>query len=351
MKTRMQAVVALALWGAGQAALGGPASLPAMGAAPPASGGWESLRPRSWFAASEPAPTMVHPAIPQAVKPREKVWRALTTNPFKQGTTAPRGANPADDVLSLSRATGGTGAAVHTSLARMCESQGDTAGARREHLQALTVAPNDPEALREAARFEDRQGRMRDAETLYRRALALQPNRAATINDLALCCARQGRLDESVALLDRAITLRPDKALYRNNIAKVLVEVGNLRAAETHLAAAHGPAVGAYNVGVMLAERGQTQAAQAWYAKALGCDPGLVAAREALERSAPQQVVQGPAPAASQQPGAASQPAPQPQVAVAQQPVAAPQAQPQVSVATLPTTGGSPLPRLLPPAR
>jgi hypothetical protein len=127
--------------------------------------------------------------------------------------------------------------------------------------------------------MKDRQGRLDDAIALYQKAVQAHPNQAAVHNDLGLCLARRSRLDEAAAAIGQAIQLAPKEALYRNNIAAVLVEQGDIDTAFTHLVAVHSQAVAYYNVGFLLARKGQQQQAATLFAQALKLDPTLEPAR------------------------------------------------------------------------
>jgi tetratricopeptide (TPR) repeat protein len=100
---------------------------------------------------------------------------------------------------------------------------------------------------------------------------------------MGLYCARLGRTDEAIAALTRAVTLAPKNPRYRNNVAALLVDQGRLRDAFAHLQAAHGEAAAYYNMGYLLAKRGQTQAAMQHFALALKADPSMTPARRWLD--------------------------------------------------------------------
>ena len=102
-----------------------------------------------------------------------------------------------------------------------------------------------------------------------------QSNNPTVLNDLALCLARQGKLPQAERALQRAVQLAPQKPLYRNNIAKIQVELNNLDAAVTHLAAVYPRPVVSYNMGVLLYQRGRTADAERFLAGAVAADPRM----------------------------------------------------------------------------
>ena len=65
--------------------------------------------------------------------------------------------------------------------------------------------------------------------------------------------------EKSTAALDEAVRIQPAVVLYRNNIAMVLVDLGQIEAAYSHLAAVHPEAVAHYNLGYLLLKKGKTR--------------------------------------------------------------------------------------------
>lgn len=228
-----------------------------------------------------PAPSAMTPAAPDEARPW---WSPRVGNPFGGQTEQPA---KKTDVLSLQTPTGDLSPKALIVKAQIAEMQQDYAAARQLFGQALQKAPNDAATLREIGHFEDRREQLGVAEQMYRRALNSEPRNPALMNDLALCCARQGRLTESAQLLGSAVSLRPEKTLYRNNIAKVLIELGEPGAAESHLAAVHPAGVAKYNLGHLLAGKGDAAAAAVCFREAVQIDPSLTAAAAALQSLGP----------------------------------------------------------------
>jgi tetratricopeptide (TPR) repeat protein len=198
------------------------------------------------------------------------------------------------DQLSLDIPTGPPSPQLFISMAQLSERQGNIPQARQQFQRAFSTWPKDVELIRAAARMEDRVGQLGLAESLYNRAVSIDPQHAGALNDLGLCLARQGKLDRSVQCLEQAVHLQPDKALYRNNAATVLVELGQDQKAVAHLSAAHGPAAAHYNMGQLLASRQRTDEAIVYYQTALGIDPTMQQARDALAGFGGQYVDQMP---------------------------------------------------------
>jgi hypothetical protein len=80
--------------------------------------------------------------------------------------------------------------------------------------------------------------------------------------------------------LKRAVELDGSNKLYRNNLAAVYVEQNQSDLALAELTAAHGTAVGHYNLGYLLVQKGDSRAALAHFQRASQTDRNLVAAQQ-----------------------------------------------------------------------
>jgi Flp pilus assembly protein TadD len=175
-------------------------------------------------------------------------------------------------------------ASLYLAMAHFSERAGGVEQAVDQYQRALAIEPNNLEALMGLAHLRDRRGQFAEATTIYQQITQKFPQNAAAWNDLGVCLARRGMLNESLGAMQTAIQLDPEKDLYRNNVAEVLVEMGRNQEALTHLVAAHGQAVGAYNLGYMLQDGGQSAAAVQYFSQALAADPALSEARHWLSR-------------------------------------------------------------------
>lgn len=183
-----------------------------------------------------------------------------------------------NDRIALDYASGPPTAELYLSMAQMSDQGGNKEHARNMYRQAISMQPNNLDALLGLARLEDREGRLNEALRIYQQAAAAHPQDAKALNDLALCQARSGQLPLSIQTLEQAVRLQPDKALYRNNIAKVLAEMNRVDEAVAHLQAVHPPAVAQYNMGILLQQRGRTDEAIHFFTAASHIDPQLQAA-------------------------------------------------------------------------
>ena len=186
------------------------------------------------------------------------------------------------DPISLGYPSGPPTSELYLSMARLSDRGGNVKHARSMYRRAISLQPNNLEALLGLAWLEDRQGRLDGARKIYHRAAAAHPQNAKVLNDLALCYARSGQLLASLQLFERAVQLQPDKALYRNNIAKLLTEMNRMDEAIAHLSAVHPPAIAQYNMGVLLEQRGRTAEAIHFLTAASHINPQLQSASKML---------------------------------------------------------------------
>ncbi|MBA3483759.1 MAG: tetratricopeptide repeat protein [Pirellulales bacterium] len=221
-------------------------------------------------------------------------WTEKITAPFKMNPFAAFGGSssseetpqvdPAEKPFDPKKAT----PELYVGLAQMSHRGGDIPQARGLYEKALAKDPNHIEALLGAARMEDREGQLDTALMLYKRAVAAHPRSATALNDLALCHARRGDLAKAQQVLEQATKVEPTKPLYRNNLAKILVETNQLDKATHQLSAVYPPAVGNYNMAVLLSERGRVNESKNYLNAALAIDPKLEPAQALLAQySAP----------------------------------------------------------------
>jgi tetratricopeptide (TPR) repeat protein len=239
---------------------------------------------------SNPAMTGGVAAAGPAPAVQQASWTDKITAPFKANPFAAFGAgeaqapvDPTDKPFDPDKAT----PELFVSLAQMSHRSGDIPQARQLYQKALAKDPNHLEALLGAARMEDREGQLDVALSLYKRAAAAHPRSATAHNDLALCFARRGDLATGRKALEQATRLEPTKALYRNNLAKILVEMNQLDQATHQLAAVYPPAVGNYNMAVLLSERGRIEESLTYLNAALAIDPTMQPAQALLAQYAP----------------------------------------------------------------
>lgn len=211
----------------------------------------------------------------------DKVKNGLTSI---SGTLTPKPHDtPADDPTSLSSKSK-AGPELHVAMARLCEVRKLPGEATEHYRLALAEDPKYLPALIGWARLRVHTGELEEATRLYETAAKAFPKEAAVFNDLGLCFAQRGMFEKSTAAIDEAIRLQPAIVLYRNNIAMVLVDLGQIETAYSHLASVHPEAIAHYNLGYLLLKKGQNGEAARQFAMAAQRDPTLIQAQQWLQR-------------------------------------------------------------------
>ncbi len=171
---------------------------------------------------------------------------------------------------------------THIVVARKYEEAGNLAKADEHYQKALELSPDHLGALLGAALVKDRMKQPQEALTIYRRAAKAHPEHPSIYNNLGLFYNRHGMLPEAATQLKHAISIEPDRPNYRNNIAIVLVKMGRDKEAFEQLRAVQNEGDAYYNVGYLVLERGDPQAAARYLTTALRRDPSLSDARQLL---------------------------------------------------------------------
>ncbi len=214
-------------------------------------------------------------------------WPWSQTKPASAMPVASSGPGSTSDPTSLASKGPKPGPDLNIATARMYEQAGKGDLAREQYERALKANPTYLPALLGFAQFRDRQHEFAEADKLYERALKKYPEEAAIYNDMALSRQHRGQLEDAARLMTKAIELQPDKKLYRNNMASIFVDSSRPDEALKQLVSAHGPAVGRYNLAILLHRKGADEAARYQFAQAAEIDPSIVAAREWAHRLAP----------------------------------------------------------------
>ena len=188
---------------------------------------------------------------------------------------------PVNNAISL-KTQGKAGPELYAAIARLYEESGKNAEAEQYYQMALKEKPDDLTAMLGYARFQENQGRINEALALYQKAVQTHPKEPAAYNNLGLCLARRNRLSDAAAALGQAVQFDPRNLLYRNNLATVLVNQNRLPEAFANLREVHGEAAADYNMGYLLNKKGQTEAAEHYFAQALRVDPKMVPAQRWL---------------------------------------------------------------------
>ncbi|MGB9687667.1 tetratricopeptide repeat protein [Thermogutta sp.] len=174
---------------------------------------------------------------------------------------------------------------LFVAMARLAEDSGQTENAEQYYQKALQLDPKYLDALLGLGRMKDRQGELEDALSYYSKAVKAYPDSAPAWNHLGLCYARLGRSRDAINAFEKAVNLAPREPRYRHNLATVLVQIGDLSGAMRHLSAVHDEATACYNLGYLLAKKGDNVAALRYFNRALTLRPNFpdaLAWRDAL---------------------------------------------------------------------
>jgi len=174
---------------------------------------------------------------------------------------------------------------LYVAMARLAEDAQQPENAEQYYQKALQLDPKYLDALLGLGRLKDRQGNMEDALNYYSKAVKAHPDSAPAWNHLGLCYARLGRSRDAINAFEKAVNLAPREPRYRHNLATVLVQIGDLSGAMRHLSAVHDEATACYNLGYLLAKKGDNVAALRYFNRALAIRPNFpdaIAWRDAL---------------------------------------------------------------------
>ena len=160
-----------------------------------------------------------------------------------------------------------------SAMARLCESHGQTAEAKRLYEDAIQRHPKDPAGYHGLALLYAKQGQFKEAEPYFTRALALAPDRADLLGDMGYFYYLCSRSQEAERYLRRAVELEPNQPTYGNNLALVLGEQGHDKES-LDLFRRFGTEGQAYaNMAFVYAQRGDYPKALETYNRVLTQDP------------------------------------------------------------------------------
>lgn len=205
---------------------------------------------------------------------------------------------------------------LYVAMARLAEESRQLTAAEDYYKNALSMDPTYLDALLGLGRLNDREGKLEEALSFYQKAAKAHPNEPAVWNHLGLCYARMNRLQDAKAAIEKAIRLAPKEPRYRHNLATVLVRSGDLEGALNQLQAVHDEATACYNLGYLLAKKGDRTAAERYFGRALQLKPDFQEARQWLDAISLQPVPE----AGKFVPTVSGQPAPSATLVVSQSP-------------------------------
>jgi chaperonin cofactor prefoldin len=208
-------------------------------------------------------------------------WNPFSTSNTNTISSTPN--KPEPDPTSLTTKSQ-AGADMYISTAKVYEQNNNIEAAKSQYELALKADPKHYEALLGYAHLMDRSGQFNNAIPLYQRAIQAQSKNPRGYNDLGMCYARTGRYSEASTELQKAINLQPKKELYVNNLAAVQVQMNNPEEAAKLLSKHQAPAQVQYNVGQLLAKKGDLTGAAQRMQLATQLDPNMTAARQWMQQ-------------------------------------------------------------------
>ncbi len=176
------------------------------------------------------------------------------------------------------------GVELYVAVAQLYITTGKFAEAEDQFRKAMKIGPDDIRVLLGYAMLKDQTNQPDEAIKLYLQAEKKHPKEPSVYNNLAVHFVRYGMTREAIEAARHAVNLRPMEPRYRNNLAALLVEAGQFREAFGQLRAVYDEPVAHYDLGFLLNKRGLKPAALQEFSIALQMSPGMVLARQWVER-------------------------------------------------------------------
>lgn len=172
---------------------------------------------------------------------------------------------------------------VEIALGRSLEESGNLAEAEAAYRNALTKDPKRADAEQRLAILADERGDQAEAERRFEQALKLDPKNPDILCDRGYNLYLQRRWAEAEAHLRKALAADPRHARSRSNLGLVLAQQGDDEAALAQfLKAGCDPAEARSNLALTQAMRGRFDDARKIYAEVLAAKPNLASARDGL---------------------------------------------------------------------
>lgn len=135
---------------------------------------------------------------------------------------------------------------VHLNIGVSHLRQGNIAGAAKEYRMELELYPESVTAMNNLGALAHGRGDYQEAIDWFRRALAIKPyyndakvNLAETLFQQGYVLAQDGKFSDARLLFEEAADLAPNRAIYRYNLAVMLAATGDSQAANQHWDIAH----------------------------------------------------------------------------------------------------------------
>jgi len=166
--------------------------------------------------------------------------------------------------------------------ARILERRKDYAQAERLYRELLVAEPKSRDCYHRLGVIAAVQGKYVEAHQNYQAALRCSQPTAELLSDIGYSHYLQQQLPLAEQALRSAVALDPQHAAATNNLARVVGEQGNLDEAYDLFRKVNGPAEAECNFAYLCAQSGDLPAAQAHFSRALGINPDMRVAAEAM---------------------------------------------------------------------
>ena len=171
-------------------------------------------------------------------------------------------------------------------LGAILEKQGRNIEALNANNKALSLVPNDVEALNNLGIILKNLKRLVEAESVFKKTLKLNSDNTAAHYNLGNTLKELGKLNEAEKSFRAAIDINPNFAFAYNNLGNTLKELGNNSEAITNLSKAitlNPNFTEAYdNLGIILLELGKIKETIAIFNKAISLNPKYTKAYNSL---------------------------------------------------------------------
>ncbi len=176
---------------------------------------------------------------------------------------------------------------THFAAGRLHESQQQLNKAIEQYRAAVALDPQMVEARDRLGVCLTRIGSYEAAIEQFAKAIQARPDAAHVRNNLAFCYISQRRWAEAEAELRSALRLKPDFLRARINLGLVLAQQKQFEAALETFRSVLNEEDAQFNMGLMYQSVGRYADAGRSFRTALEKNPGLVAARERLDKLGP----------------------------------------------------------------
>lgn len=176
------------------------------------------------------------------------------------------------------------GVELYVAVAHLYIVTGKLAEAEDQFREAQKIDKDDIRVLLGYAMLKDQMNQPEEAIKLYLQAEKKYPKNPAVYNNLAVHLIRYNMVPQAIEAARHAVDLRPMEPRYRNNLAALLVEAGQFQEAFRQLRAIYDEPVAHYDLGFLLNKRGLKPAALQEFSIALQLSPGMVLARQWVEK-------------------------------------------------------------------